>query len=177
MPPPVLSGFGSDSEDEETNDQPTDMNQTFGKQDKNAFLLSQSGAFKMADFQIRPEGGLSTTSAHSPDHARPAELTYAKEIPRLEVHSIADLEMLEELGSGASGTVFKARHISTGTLVAVKCVTILEKAKRDQVVGELRIMMSHALGARWLVQMHNAFYEEAKVGPPARGGLLGSRGE
>ena len=39
----------------------------------------------------------------------------------------------------------------------------MEKSKRDQVVSELRIMKSHALGARWLVAMHNAFYEEAKV--------------
>ena len=256
------------------------------------------------DFQIRPEGGLTLTpvgEAHSPDHARPAELTHHDSVvPELVVASIADLEMMEELGSGASGcsmrpsepilpdtsntrtakqshrhhtslppiwmtgrhvcdgsTVYKAKHVSTGTLVAVKvrpqslvprasnlnedlmrppmqtlqhrlldpnrlkfsstnpdpplssqsrpaqprsaqpkpgkhknaharehahecihkaqrttdrlrhstwqCVTILEKTKRDQVVSELRIMKSHALGARWLVAMHNAFYEEAKV--------------
>ena len=149
-----------------------DMAQTMTGADLSAFMLSQSGAFKTSDFQIRPEGGLtSTANAHSPDHARPQELATINETPRLEVDSLADLEMLEELGSGASGTVFKARHISTGTLVAVKCVTILEKAKRDQVVSELRIMMSHTLGARWLVMMHNAFYEEAKVcstWPPPR---------
>ena len=174
MPPPMLSGFGSDDEDDDGfgsgppgisiggND--GDMAQTMTGADLSAFMLSQSGAFKTSDFQIRPEGGLITTAnAHSPDHARPQELATISETPRLEVDSLADLEMLEELGSGASGTVFKARHISTGTLVAVKCVTILEKAKRDQVVSELRIMMSHTLGARWLVMMHNAFYEEAKV--------------
>ena len=81
----------------------------------------------------------------------------------VEVTSLADLEMLNELGSGASGTVFKARHKSTGNIVAVKCVTILEKAKRDQVVSEIRLMRKHMLGAKWLVAMHNAFYEDAKV--------------
>mmetsp|Transcript_29513 Transcript_29513/g.66801 ORF Transcript_29513/g.66801 Transcript_29513/m.66801 type:complete len:376 (-) Transcript_29513:606-1733(-) len=166
----TLEGFGSDDEDDDTLSslpQTDAMATTFEKQDMNAFMLSQSGAFKTADFQIRPEGGLTLTpvgEAHSPDHARPAELTHHDSVvPELVVASIADLEMMEELGSGASGTVYKAKHVSTGTLVAVKCVTILEKTKRDQVVSELRIMKSHALGARWLVAMHNAFYEEAKV--------------
>jgi len=40
-------------------------------------------------------------------------------------------------------------------------VTILEKAKRDQVVAELRIMRKHL--SPWLVALYNAFYEEAKV--------------
>ena len=133
------------------------------------FMLSQSGAFKVADFQIRKEGGLLPTlgeDAPSPsdDHARPGELgTSHQTIPELHVQSINDLEMLGELGSGASGTVYKARHAGTDTMVAVKAVTILEKAKRDQVVKELRIMRKHTLGARWLVGMHNAFYEDAKV--------------
>ena len=72
-----------------------------------------------------------------------------------------ELEMLEELGSGASGTVFRARHKPTGTIVAVKQVKILEKSKRDQVVAELRIMRKHR--SPWLVALYNAFYEEAKV--------------
>jgi len=31
------------------------------------------------------------------------------------------------------------------------------------VISELRIMRNHTQGARWLVRLHNAFYEEAKV--------------
>ena len=131
------------------------------------FMLSQSGAFKTADFQIRKEGGLMAIgeeSAPQESHAHPAELGTANAVtPALEVASISELEMLGELGSGASGTVHKARHVASGTIVAVKAVTILEKAKRDQVVKELRIMRKHILGAKWLVGMHNAFYEDAKV--------------
>ena len=83
----------------------------------------------------------------------------------LPIGSLSELEMLEELGSGASGTVYKARHVGSSSLVAVKCVTILEKAKRDQVVAELRIMRQHTrgLGARWLCHMHDAFYENGRI--------------
>ncbi|KAL1515893.1 hypothetical protein AB1Y20_002507 [Prymnesium parvum] len=168
MPPPMLTGIGSDSEGEDEPGAGPAAGKDFMSQSGNFtasdFILSQSGTFKMADFQIRSEGGL-TGITESPDnlHARPRELSYEIDTPQLDVQSISDLEMLDELGSGASGTVFKARHVSTDTLVAVKCVTILEKSKRDQVVSELRIMMSHTLGSRWLVKMHNAFYEEAKV--------------
>lgn len=99
--PPMLSGFGSDSDDGDqgavtpaTSSQPG-MDQSF--------MLSQSGAFKLADFQIRPEGGLASIGeAHSPDHAHPAELGNARAAPRLKVNSISDLDMKEELGSGAS---------------------------------------------------------------------------
>lgn len=134
------------------------------KDDKNAFHLSQSGAFKVSDFQIRSEGGLTSIGGadDAPTHAHPNELGMAALlVPTLEVSGLADLEMLEQLGAGASGTVSRARHRATGTIVAVKCVTILEKAKRDQVVSELRIMKTHA--ASWLVHMHNAFYEDARV--------------
>eukprot|EP00325_Prymnesiales_sp_UTEX-LB-985_P002649 CAMPEP_0174701818 /NCGR_PEP_ID=MMETSP1094-20130205/6327_1 /TAXON_ID=156173 /ORGANISM="Chrysochromulina brevifilum, Strain UTEX LB 985" /LENGTH=457 /DNA_ID=CAMNT_0015899517 /DNA_START=1 /DNA_END=1375 /DNA_ORIENTATION=- len=132
--------------------------------DKNAFEFSQSGAFKLSDFQIRPVGGMTTVDEDSvavPSH--PNELDEAANDPTLEVNSLAELEMLEKLGAGASGTVHRARHKSTGAIVAVKCVSILEQSKRDQLITELRIMRSHTLGTRWLVRMHNAFYEEARV--------------
>ena len=99
MPPPVLSGIGSDDEDDDgsagpslqmppalagiglgSDDEdegappsamPDPMSQT-------AFLLSQSGAFKTADFQIRKEGGLSSIGEGSPtsDRTRPAVRQY-----------------------------------------------------------------------------------------------------
>jgi len=43
----------------------------------------------------------------------------------------------------------------------VKQIQILEKAKRDQMVSELRIMRKHK--CPWLVTLFNAFYEEATV--------------
>lgn len=143
-----------DSDDEE------EASDSGGRPTKIDFILSQSGAFKMEDFQIRPQGGLTGSCRDSPER-RSHAISEEIDTPQLDVHSISDLEMLNELGSGASGNVFKARHRSTGTFVAVKCVTILEKSKRDQVISELRIMMSHSQGSRWLVKMHNAFYGDA----------------
>jgi hypothetical protein len=46
--------------------------------------------------------------------------------------------MLEELGQGAAGKVFKALYVPTLKLVAVKVVRIHEQAKRHQMVHELR---------------------------------------
>ena len=160
------------SDDEEDGDAPgpmptmdiSDATSLTHKKKDDAFHLSQSGAFKVSDFQIRSQGGLTSIgdSDLSPAHAHPSELGVATLlVPTLEVSGLADLEMLEQLGAGASGVVSKARHRATGTIVAVKCVTILEKAKRDQVVSELRIMKKHA--ASWHVHMHNAFYEDARV--------------
>lgn len=125
-----------------------------------SFMLSQSGTFKVQDFQIDRRGLETVEAAGSPGLSPGA----AKSGP--EIESIEDLEMLEELGSGASGTVWRARHRTTGAVVAVKQVQILEKARRDQAVSELRIMRKHQ--CPWLVSMHNAFYEEAKVAPRPR---------
>ena len=119
------------------------------KADKNDFLLSQSGAFTVQDFQLRATTGLKAIGEEtsSPDHAHPEELsTRAAAAVALNIGSLSELEMLHELGSGASGTVVKAKHVASGTMVAVKCVTILEKAKRDQVISEVRIMKKHTLG-------------------------------
>ena len=170
--PPMLMGFDDSSDNplaglqmpahDITDNQPP----TSDPMSQTGFLLSQSGAFKVSDFQIRKEGGLVPIGeeAMGEDHARPGELGMANQtVSDVNVESIKDLEMMGELGSGASGTVYKARHAATNTTVAVKAVTILEKSKRDQVVKELRIMRKHTLGARWLVGMYNAFYEDAKV--------------
>lgn len=134
--------------------------QVLEKEKRNSFALSQSGTFKLSDFAVN-KGGMHDT----PDPKTPAGAAAPSQpaAGRLDVKSLDELVMMEELGAGASGSVRKAKHMPTGEIVAVKQITILEKAKRDQVVSELRIMKKHGLGAKWLVAMHNAFYEDARV--------------
>merc|ERR1740139_1792142 len=79
----------------------------------------------------------------------------------IDVQSLEELKMGDDLGAGASGTVKKATHMPSGHFVAVKQIQILEKAKRDQMVVELRIMRTHE--CPWLVTLHNAFYEDAAL--------------
>ena len=145
---PVLSGFDSDDEPAE------DAGGTGPRKMDDSFMLSQSGTFQVEDFNINRSGliPVGVSRIISPEDATAT----------VDDMSITDLETLEELGSGATGTVYRARHIRTDEAFAVKCVTILDKSKRDQVVTEMRIMMSHT-HCPWLVSLYNAFYEEAKV--------------
>ena len=122
-----------------------------------SFMLSQSGSFHTDDFKVN-KGGLTASKHHSPEAASAAAARAAVPV----VNSIVDLETLNELGAGASGTVFRAKHRDSGDIFAVKQVTILDKPKRDQVVTELKMLMSHN-GCPWIVSLYNAFYEEAKV--------------
>jgi hypothetical protein len=61
----------------------------------------------------------------------------------IDVKSLDELTFMHELGAGASGTVRLAKHTS-GALLAVKTIQILEKGRRDQMVSELRIMCRRA---------------------------------
>ena len=132
--------------------------QVLEKEKRNSFALSQSGTFKLSDFAVN-KGGMHDT----PDPKTPAGAAAPSQpaAGRLDVKSLDELVMMEELGAGASGSVRKAKHMPTGEIVAVKQITILEKAKRDQMVTELRITRQHA--CPWIVSVHNAFYDEGCV--------------
>lgn len=116
-------------------------------------MLSQSGTFNLADFKLN-KSGMSAKSAPTPQPAGSMQQV-------IDVQSLEELKMGDDLGAGASGTVKKATHTPSGLFVAVKQIQILEKAKRDQMVVELRIMRTHE--CPWLVTLHNAFYEDAAV--------------
>uniref|UniRef100_A0A7S2IUP2 mitogen-activated protein kinase kinase n=1 Tax=Haptolina brevifila TaxID=156173 RepID=A0A7S2IUP2_9EUKA len=129
------------------------LKQNKGTLNDQSFMLSDSGTFKVEDFNIS-KSGLVPSGERGVSNEAPAR--------EVDVTTISDLETLDKLGSGASGTVYRAKHIKTGEVFAVKQVRILDKPKRDQVVSELRIMMSHTQ-CPWLVSLYNAFYEEANV--------------
>lgn len=51
--------------------------------------------------------------------------------------------MLNELGQGAGGKVYKALHVPTLKLVAVKMVRLYDKNKRHQMVRELKSLYAN----------------------------------
>ena len=149
---------GGGSDDEEDFAPLPSMNSTSesaAKQMQESFMLSQSGTFKTQDFALNSKG-LAAMKPAAPDS--PDGEAY---VPPGDVHGMDELETLAELGSGASGVVFKAKHKPTGEIVAVKQVNILEKPKREQIVSELKILRTHQ--CPWVVALYNAFYEETKV--------------
>ena len=63
-------------------------------------MLSQSGAFKVSDFQIRPEGGLMSTideAANISDHAHPAELSASSTDLALQAHALPVLMQVQRV--------------------------------------------------------------------------------
>ncbi|CAN0459362.1 unnamed protein product, partial [Discosporangium mesarthrocarpum] len=50
--------------------------------------------------------------------------------------------LLEEIGHGAGGRVWKALHMSSMRLVAVKMVEVHDDSKRKQMLDELRVLHS-----------------------------------
>ena len=154
LPPRAIMMLAIQTEEDEEEAQA----QVLEKEKRNSFALSQSGTFKLSDFAVN-KGGMHDT----PDPKTPAGAAAPSQpaAGRLDVKSLDELVMMEELGAGASGSVRKAKHMPTGEIVAVKQITILEKAKRDQMVTELRITRQHA--CPWIVSVHNAFYDEGCV--------------
>ena len=89
--------------------------------------LSESGAFNGAGFVIRETG-----IASAPGTAR--NLQYVGRSTR------DDLLRLCVLGRGAGGIVYKALHVPTLRLVAIKKIPVFEADKRQQMVKELKAL-------------------------------------
>jgi len=69
----------------------------------------------------------------------------------------SDLWKLTMLGRGASGSVYKAVHKTTGELVALKEIDALDKTSRDQMLNEVRTLCELP-ELEGLVNFHGAFY-------------------
>jgi hypothetical protein len=48
-----------------------------------------------------------------------------------------EIEILEQIGIGAGGCVYKAKHLPSETLIVLKSINVYEKEKRDQLSMEL----------------------------------------
>lgn len=67
------------------------------------------------------------------------------------------MEKLGRLGSGASGTVFKARHVPSNTLVALKQLNAHDSDTRRQILNEMRTLCDNP-NAPGLVKFYGAYY-------------------
>mmetsp|Transcript_41946 Transcript_41946/g.50829 ORF Transcript_41946/g.50829 Transcript_41946/m.50829 type:complete len:375 (+) Transcript_41946:396-1520(+) len=70
----------------------------------------------------------------------------------------SDIEKVSKLGAGASGVVFKAVHLPSKTLCALKSINALDKANRDQLLNEIRTLCNSP-NAEGLVRFYGAFYD------------------
>jgi hypothetical protein len=111
-----------------------------------SFTLSQSGTFVKEDFVINRQGIAAVNGT---------------EVARVVGLRLADLELLEVLGKGASSLVRRAVHTPSQTELAVKVINVFDKAKRDQLLRELRTLYSSAFP--WLVSFHDCLYDEGAM--------------
>jgi len=98
--------------------------------------------------QIRQDLSLQSlfASKKTPTVSRPYNLEHKTHVtPELkwvmsEDNFEKNVEILEQIGQGASATVFKARHVSGGFVFAVKKVDALDKKKQEAIKKELDIL-------------------------------------
>ena len=69
----------------------------------------------------------------------------------------SELEKLGRLGAGASGTVYKARHVPSNTLVALKQINAMDSETRKQILNEMRTLCDNP-NAPGLVKFYGAYY-------------------
>ena len=67
----------------------------------------------------------------------------------------------EVLGRGVSSCVRAAVHVPTGTPLALKVISIFEKAKRDQLIREIQTLFSTR--CETLVAFYGAFHREGQI--------------
>ncbi|KNC54584.1 STE/STE7/MEK1 protein kinase [Thecamonas trahens ATCC 50062] len=73
-----------------------------------------------------------------------------------------ELEILGKLGKGASGTVFKVRHIPSGELMAEKTIPLATNPDiRKRIARELRVLAR--CDSPFIVQFKGAFFSEGSI--------------
>jgi serine/threonine protein kinase len=75
--------------------------------------------------------------------------------------SIDDLELKEVIGNGASGYVYKAIHLPTSRVIALKSINSFDHNKRHQLMNDLRSL--HKNKCPFLIEFCGALYEEGIV--------------
>ena len=122
----------------------TDLGASYNLTDEGIRLLSASAReFKLTS------AGLKTTTRGDDASTPPADLSYRC--------SAKDLHVFDVIGSGAGGVVKKAVHVTTHRFVALKVMTVFDKDKRRQLVGEMRTLCDSPR-QRGLVSFLGAYY-------------------
>ncbi len=102
-------------------------------------LLAPGGADRLA--RVRPVAAETLAEDGPSDGTRPAELPP----PALEGHvgpgaTLGACTLIERVGEGANGVVFRARHERLGIPVAVKVLRLRSAAERERVRTEARLL-------------------------------------
>lgn len=73
-----------------------------------------------------------------------------------------DLEINKDLlGKGCSGFVHKAIHKPTGTIMALKSISVIDREKRTQLKNDLKILQGN--NCPFLVKFYNAFFYDGAI--------------
>lgn len=74
--------------------------------------------------------------------------------------SLKDFEVLQELGKGAYGSVFKVKRIEDGEIYALKKVVLnkLNPKEKENALNEIRILAS--ISSPYVISYKDAFYDE-----------------
>lgn len=136
-----------------------------------SYELSNYGTLKIKGFEINPRGFSKVTqsfphkkstadlfSNSTPNEAKGAD---HKSCENYELNP-KDLIALGDVGRGACATVYKALHVPSLRMFAVKRVSVFDKSKRQQLSKELNALSSHT-DVPEIIRLYNAFYDEGHV--------------
>ncbi|KAG8463328.1 hypothetical protein KFE25_004839 [Diacronema lutheri] len=125
------------------------------------FTLSDSGTFSKDDFTLKARG--ITQSPFGRCEGSSALTITQSPFGRYEGSSaLAQLQMIKQLGSGASSVVKLVYHPPSGQMLALKQLAAMEDpALRQQVINELKVL--YDVRCDYLVRLHDAFYLEGII--------------
>ncbi|ETV78257.1 serine/threonine protein kinase, variant 1 [Aphanomyces astaci] len=112
-----------------------DLNQIAPKSVTTSFDFTAEGKLQSHGFEINTDG---ITSIPFQTGGKPSTT-----LPMLLFGTKESLVLLNELGHGASGKVYKALYLPTFKLVAVKIIRVYDQKKRHQMLRELKSLYAN----------------------------------